>query len=310
MGKKKEEQTSLPQTTAPDGPSPIALGRNGIAPTTMEEAWRYAVALSRSSLVPTAYRNRPEDCLIAVDTAKRLGVATLIFLQNTYVVNGRLGMEGQLIIAIVNRSCLLSGPIQYEVEGNDPFADAYRVRAHAVLSATGEQVYGPWVDWRVVKAEGWHKRDGSKWNSMPEQMFAYRAATWFARRHCPEALMGMSTVDELCDIGDRRGIESHDVSGTAAAKRKIADQQAVTPVGTTQASTDKGHSDATEGAPVAQQDAGGCQSWRCLDCDAVFDPADAATMIVKGETLVLCPRCDSLQTEPAPPQATRDKVTP
>lgn len=35
---------------------------------------------------------------------------------------------------------------------------------------------------------------------MPEQMLAYRAAAFFARVYCPEALMGVQLVDEVIDI--------------------------------------------------------------------------------------------------------------
>ena len=56
------------------------------------------------------------------------------------------------------------------------------------------------VDWSLVQAEKWDSKNGSKWRTMPEQMFAYRAATFLARRYCPEVLMGLYTTDELSDI--------------------------------------------------------------------------------------------------------------
>ena len=36
---------------------------------------------------------------------------------------------------------------------------------------------------------------------MPEQMFKYRAAAFFARAYCPEVLCGMMTYDEVQDMG-------------------------------------------------------------------------------------------------------------
>lgn len=41
-------------------------------------------------------------------------------------------------------------------------------------------------------------------------------------------------------------------------------------------------------------------SWRCTDCGFEFNPKLAVTKKLKGETLVLCPACDSVQTEPIP----------
>ena len=39
---------------------------------------------------------------------------------------------------------------------------------------------------------------------MPEQMLAYRAASFFARVYCPEALMGAQTVEEVEDVSSAR----------------------------------------------------------------------------------------------------------
>jgi len=55
------------------------------------------------------------------------------------------------------------------------------------------------------KEKWWSKKDRngieiSKWQSMPQQMFPYRAAAFFARTYCPEITMGLMTQDEVIDI--------------------------------------------------------------------------------------------------------------
>ena len=52
----------------------------------------------------------------------------------------------------------------------------------------------------MVKGEGWLDKSGSKWKTMPEQMFTYRAASFFARKYCPDVLMGLQTVEEVRDV--------------------------------------------------------------------------------------------------------------
>ena len=52
----------------------------------------------------------------------------------------------------------------------------------------------------MVKNEGWASKPGSKWKSMPEQMFRYRAAAFWQRMYAPEISMGFSTADEIEDI--------------------------------------------------------------------------------------------------------------
>jgi len=52
----------------------------------------------------------------------------------------------------------------------------------------------------MAKDEGWLDKKGSKWQTMPRQMMMYRAASFFARVHCPEVLIGLQTVDEVQDV--------------------------------------------------------------------------------------------------------------
>jgi hypothetical protein len=56
----------------------------------------------------------------------------------------------------------------------------------------------------VVKAEGWHSKNGSKWNTMPDQMFVYRAAAFWQRAYAPEISMGLQTAEESEDTYDAK----------------------------------------------------------------------------------------------------------
>lgn len=165
-----------------------------------EHMWRVASLFAKSQLVPAHFREKPEDCFIATQMAIRLGVDPMMMMQNTYIVQGKPGMQAVLAIALINSSGLFENSIDYEVEGSNPKVDPYRVRAWAVRKSTGKRVDGPWIDWSVVKAEGWDKKGGSKWMTIPGLMFMYRAAAWFGRLHCPERLMGMQTADEIEDV--------------------------------------------------------------------------------------------------------------
>jgi hypothetical protein len=52
----------------------------------------------------------------------------------------------------------------------------------------------------MVEAEGWNKKPGSKWLTMPEQMFLYRAGAFLVRVYAPEIAMGLPTIEELRDV--------------------------------------------------------------------------------------------------------------
>lgn len=186
----------------------VAMTSSGFMPKDLDQAWRYADALARSQFVPQTYSGKPGDCLIAIDISMRLGVHPLAFLQNSYVVHGKPGMEAKLVITLVNKSGMFTDPLEYEVTGEDPAGKDYKVRAFATRKSTGKVLYGPWITWKIVAAEGWDKKPGSKWMTIPALMFVYRAASWFVNLHCPEIKMGMDTTDELVDIGDPKHIES------------------------------------------------------------------------------------------------------
>ena len=58
----------------------------------------------------------------------------------------------------------------------------------------------------MAKQEGWYSKkdkkgqEMSKWQSIPEQMLAYRAAAFFARVYIPNSLMGVYVEGEPEDI--------------------------------------------------------------------------------------------------------------
>lgn len=169
-----------------------------------EHLYRVAGIFSESTMIPDHYRKQIGNCFIAVQMAVRMGIDPFMFMQRSYVVHGKPGIEAQLAIALINTSGLFENALDYEIHcddpDGDPFDPSYRVRAWATRKATGKVVLGPWVDWPLVEGEGWQKKEGSKWKTMPGIMFQYRAATFFGRLHCPERLAGMSTADELEDM--------------------------------------------------------------------------------------------------------------
>jgi len=176
------------------------------APATAEEtsfrlAQRRAMALSQSTLVPEAYRgekNMP-NVLIALEVAQRIGASPLQVMQSLHIIQGRPSWSSSFLIATVN-ACGRFTPMRFEVGGNDPTADSYRVRAYADDKASGERCTGPWITWAMVKAEGWLSKGGSKWKTMPELMFMYRAAGFWTRVYAPELSMGLQTQEESEDI--------------------------------------------------------------------------------------------------------------
>lgn len=170
-------------------------------------ALRGAMALSKSTIVPTTYQGKPENCFIAVNMANRMGVDPMVVMQNLYVVQGKPSWSGQACKMLIE-NCGRFKDIKHIYTG-EKGKDSWGCYLQGIRISDGELVKGSEVTIDIAKKEGWYGKSGSKWQTMPEIMLAYRAAAWFARVNCPEALMGMSTAEENND--------------SVKEKRKVAD---------------------------------------------------------------------------------------
>lgn len=168
----------------------------------MNMAWRTAEMLSNSGIIPQNYRGKPSDCLVAIDIANRLGVSPIMVMQNSQVVRGNFSWKGSGCKALID-GCGRFKATKY-VEFGERGDRGWGVYLQAVSKATGETVKGPPVTWGTVIDEGWLNKDGSKWKTMPDLMFRYRAAAFFGRSECPDVLMGFHTVEEIEDV---KGLE-------------------------------------------------------------------------------------------------------
>lgn len=160
---------------------------------------RVSKAFSASDLVPQQYRGADKiaNCMIAMDMAQRMGANPLMVMQNLYIVHGTPSWSSKFLIATINASGRYSS-LRYEWKG-EPGKPDFGCRAWAVERETGERLDGIWVTWEMVNAEGWSKKNGSKWLTMPDQMFVYRAAAFWQRAYAPELGMGLQTVEDAHD---------------------------------------------------------------------------------------------------------------
>lgn len=161
-----------------------------------EHAQRVAKMIAASSLVPQAYQGKVENVMIAMEMAHRMNISPLMVMQNLHIVKGNPGWSGSFVIALINGSKRFDGDLKFDSGGD---GDDYGVLAYAI-DKTGKRLEGTKVTWKMVKGEGWLNKDGSKWKTMPEQMFRYRSATFFGRIHTPDLMMGMQTAEEIIDV--------------------------------------------------------------------------------------------------------------
>ena len=180
-----------------------------------DQLFRVANMLSQTSIIPATYQGKPYDCFVALEMATRMGVSPLVVMQNMYVVKGKPAWAGQACTMFINSCGKFSG-VKHIYTG-EKGTDSRGCYVTATRISDGVQVNGVEVTIAMAKAEGW--TSNTKWRNMPELMLAYRASAFFARVHCPEALMGVQLADEIYDADANRNA-TRTATLTAALKEE------------------------------------------------------------------------------------------
>lgn len=246
-----------------------------------EATQRIAKMYATSSLIPASLKGDPNkefgtpeqkvqaamqktyaNCTIALNMAQRMNADPLMVMQNLYIVHGQPSFSSKFLIACINK-CGRYAPLRYEFKGEQG-TDDYGCRAYTYETSDvkhKEPIYGTWVTMGMAKKEGWTTKNGSKWLTMPDQMLIYRAAAFFQRSNCPEISMGLSTSEELQDMGEQpvyvEEVKDNDLSSLAMKRMKqpaaLAKAEAATRYAVAvDMSKEQAEAEEAEGAPAPQ----------------------------------------------------------
>lgn len=160
----------------------------------MKKAYEISELMAKSDIIPTHFRGKTANIFIVLNSAYRMNIDPMLMMQNTFVISGKLGMNAAFAISLANRSGLFSHGIRYRIEGK---GNELAVTAYTNLAGTGEEISYT-ITMKEATADGWTKNP--KYQSLPELMLRYRAATLLIRTHAPEVMNGMQGVEELEDI--------------------------------------------------------------------------------------------------------------
>lgn len=188
---------------------------------------RKAERYANSLFVPEVFRGKPDDIFAALCAAERLGIDEFGLMQSAYVVYGKIAFSTQFKIGAFN-SCGKYESLQYEFFGTVN-TDSWGCRAWCIEKRSANKIVGPSVTIKMAKDEGWYGKKGSKWQTLPELMLRYRAASFLISTTAPELLLGFQTSEEV--------IDTIDVTATAngTLDQKVTEAQALivtTPVTT------------------------------------------------------------------------------
>lgn len=158
--------------------------------------WRMATQLAKSTIIPQTYQNKPENVIVAIGMAQKLGLDPFTIMQNLNIIKGKTSWSGSFCRTLIEKSNKFTN-LQLVFVG-EKGTDSYGCYMEGTDKETGQIIKGPEVNIKMARAENW--TSNTKWINMPELMLSYRATSFFARVYVPEALNGVQTTEEIEDI--------------------------------------------------------------------------------------------------------------
>ena len=158
---------------------------------TVQDQMAFAKAVCQSDIIPTVYRGKPANILVAVGYGAPLGLTPMQSLQDISVINGKPTASASFIASHVRMA-----------------GHKLRVKKdEKALSVTATIVRSDDPDYpiSVTRDKAWAQQMGllnkDNYRKQPMTMLTWRAITAVAREACPEILYGVQySPDELHDL--------------------------------------------------------------------------------------------------------------
>lgn len=149
-------------------------------------------------MIPKHLQDSTGDCLAVIMQAAQWRMNPFVVAQKTFLINGKLGYEAQLVAAVINTNAPIVDRIKYTTIGDwdkyfkteKKLEDGLAIKAYAELKS-GEVVE------KTVYLSTVTTRNSTNWRADPQQQLGYQAAVRLARQHFPEVLLGVYLPDEL-----------------------------------------------------------------------------------------------------------------
>jgi len=220
--------------------SPPAIMEGASAGAMILDAQAFAQIEKLANLMATGKSTIPAhlksvgDCMAVTMQALQWKMNPWSVAQKTFLVNGVLGYEAQLVAAVINSSGSISSRFAFEYYGpweniigkfNIKTGDKgkeYRVPGWKLeeekgigikVSATLKGESEPRVlDLLLAQAR---TRNSTLWADDPKQQIAYLAQKKWARLYAPDVILGVYSADELQDNSSIKDIEGEVISETS-----------------------------------------------------------------------------------------------
>lgn len=167
----------------------ITTGSAGakIAPQNLAEVVKFAEVMCRADIaLPKHLRGNAGACMAVALQALEWQLSPFAVASKSYAVNGAIAYEAQLIAAVVNTRSGIKGRLRYRYDGS---GNDLTCTVTGILDNQECEYTTPPIGSITTK-------NSPLWKSDPQQQLGYFAARSWARRHCPEVILGVYDRDE------------------------------------------------------------------------------------------------------------------
>lgn len=195
------------------GAVPVSDNVGGIMFTSMSEVLEFAKLMSLSrNAVPRHLQGEPGTCLAVCIQALEWRMSPFAVANKSFEVNSRVAYESQLIHAVVEARAPLKQRLRCAYEGDGDNLICI-VTGHFKGEADPVEYHSP--EFKAITP-----KNSPLWKTDPRQQLWYYSVRAFARRYCPDVLLGIYAEDELKD-GHRGFDNAKDVTPATGLKERL-----------------------------------------------------------------------------------------
>ncbi len=170
----------------------LAVGNGGTQADVYRQTMELAKTMSIAKYsIPVFLRGNLGDCLTIRELAMETGFGASRIARHTSVIKDVLSFDGQLVHAIILRMAPLQGRPRFSFEGEGD-------EKVCVVTGTFKGEVEPCV-YRSPPLGKITPKNSPLWATDPEQQFCYFSIRRWARRYCPDVLLGIYSKDDIED---------------------------------------------------------------------------------------------------------------
>ena len=171
----------------------VQIHGGAMAPKNLAEVMEFGQLMAKAGpMVGKAFRSNPGACVAITMQAMQWGMSPFAVSQKAYVTNDSIAYEAQLVTAVINAHAPVKERPQYSYEG-----EGGKRRCTITATLKGDSKPSIYTSPEVGQIT---TKNSPLWKTDVDQQLGYYSIRAWARKYCPEIIMGVYTVDEMAEV--------------------------------------------------------------------------------------------------------------